>query len=585
MDSIPLTESSDLDKSTTWYKDVTIDCESAFPNDTLPQANTSLNLEFLDSIRLPEGRTDDFIPKGSIFLRQEVIDTFKELTLKNRDWCQILIGSPGVGKSVLLFIVALFQASVRRHPVFFIRKTQVSDEDISVFYIRPDSSQTHSKKVIIDYSRNVDKVVTVFQMEQYLITKYPARSDSGESIFAHHKRLKTRQQAFLFLDGLKEGSDDLKSFTSYHYLSTSAGHDEPSGEQSSTMDIVILSAWEKEDLQTAISDSLRLLRPSPRQGRRLRNTSSAHELSPAPVESSVNKNVSENAQDVQGVPRTPKTQQRQGTEIDDPDEEFEDVYFHTGGRIREAIVYLDDPEKWKKKKERMLNRIDTEHAKLAVTDTKSHVSEKSLDSLRTMFSSKYHPGGHQIVDSQFFARKLRDRLGPETYFNAYRFAMEKNLKAAAGCHFEELMHECFKTHPFPSPVKGVIQAEGKGQEGVLQLTGNLMYWIPSVPNFANIDAAFVDSNMKLFCIQYTVSSTHAFDDSSFRVKFLRPLARTIKYNEDEVEILFVIPSCTEFSIPENARENFICNTVSIDCSSIETVQKLPFPFLEQSAGE
>ena len=64
-------------------------------------------------------------------------------------------------------------------------------------------------------------------------------------------------------------------------------------------------------------------------------------------------------------------------------------------------------------------------------------------------------------------------------------------RAVAGCHFEELLHKCFRQF-LPAPVEEVIQAEGTAADGVEQLAKPLAYWIPSTSNFANIDAAFVD---------------------------------------------------------------------------------------------
>lgn len=559
-----------------WQKNVKIDCELAFPDATVPQTpGTSLDMRFVGKLRSDDDITE-FIPSGNIYLREEVISTIKELTEIDRDWCQILIGSPGVGKSVLLFLVAFFQASVNRKAVLYIRKTEVPNELVSAFYIRPDSCSTKRLQVIVDAARDIDKIVTVYKLEKYLGSTYTG------SQYSVHKKLRTKQHALVFLDGLKQESEDLKNFTSYHYLTTSAGHDAPSGEQSQTMDIVTLSAWKKEDLRSAISDSLHLLPPSPTR----RTTSASREVaSPGALDAcSPNNNLQENGEGMQGGAatmggtNTPTPQQL--TEDNNADERFEEVYFYVGGRIREAIAFLRDKQKWIRKKRRMLASIDMQEAKLAVTDTKSNASEKSLDRRRTMFLARGSPGSHQIVDSQFFARELGIRLGPESFFNAYQFAKEKKLMTAAGCHFEELLHECFKRSP-PPPVQEVIQAVGSGADGVSKLARHSAYWIPSISNFANIDAAFVDANAKLYCIQYTVSKTHPFNTTTFRAKFLRPLRQHISFEEEEVEILFVVPGGIQFTIPDAAQE-WSCSVISIDCSSIERVLELPFPFLERN---
>lgn len=151
--------------------------------------------------------------------------------------------------------------------------------------------------------------------------------------------------------------------------------------------------------------------------------------------------------------------------------------------------------------------------------------------------------------------------------------------AAAGCHFEELLHELFKDLK-PRPAEGVIQGKGLGAEGVQQLNKILVCWIPSIPKFANIDAAFVDKDVKLWCIQHTVSSKCTFNRAAFPAKFLRPLRKQVQFKDDdsEIEFLFLVPVGVKFTIPEEA-EQFNCQVVSIDCSSMTTAKELKFPFL------
>lgn len=94
----------------TW-KEEEIDCR-VFQNG-LPASGSSLDMAFVDKLRLGADEDTEFLPCGNIFVRQEVKDVFAVLTDPKREKCQILIGSPGVGKSALLFLVTLFQASVR----------------------------------------------------------------------------------------------------------------------------------------------------------------------------------------------------------------------------------------------------------------------------------------------------------------------------------------------------------------------------------------------------------------------------------------------------------------------------------------
>ena len=561
--SIPISDSE--------WREAEIDCAAVFPKGVLPPVGSSIDMGFVDNVRrnpdaVSSGGMEEFLPTGSIYLRQACIDTFNELTKANRTFQQVLIGSPGVGKSVLLFIVALYQAAVKKVRVIYVRKTTVPEEDTSAFLIEPESSNADTKKVSVRFAREIDVEHSVKDVEAYIVDSYTQSSHN------EHKRLKVQQKALLFVDGVNEGDPDL-GFKKYNYLCTSGGHDGPKSEQQHSLSIVILNAWEKETLKLAVMGSLKLLPPSPQHVARTQAQMDAPVQVPAAGVTTTNEQVP-----VSQAPTTPRRQDLQSIESNESDLKFEETYFHTGGRIREAIAFLRDPENWVKRARAMLERVDLAEAKLAVTDQKSGGSKNSLDRLRTIFKAAEHFGAYQIVDSQFYSRELRKRLGPEPSLHAYIYAMDRNLKSAAGCHFEELMHECFK-HNAPKTVNHVIQAEGSGAEGVRQLTEACSYWIPSTPNFANIDAAFVDKQKKLWCIQYTVSKTHAFNSTTFRTKFLRPLRQVIEYNDAEIGLIFAVPKQVDFTIPENAGE-FQARTVHVDCSSIDTVLKAKFPFLD-----
>jgi hypothetical protein len=270
-------------------------------------------------------------------------------------------------------------------------------------------------------------------------------------------------------------------------------------------------------------------------------------------------------------------------EEEEREERVNDLYFHTGGRIRGAIRFLKNRQEWRNRTNQQLCAITVDMATLAVTETKSSISEDSIDRFRTMFQVEEYGGAHQIVDSQFVARGLRERLQLGAFHAAYQFAVEKGLMTAAGVHFEELLH-CFFKRVLPLPVASVLQSSGTGLDGVQQLRRSSsnppVYWIPSVPNFANlIDAVFVDSNRKLWCIQYTVLKTHKFNLRKFRTKFLNVL----NWNDSDVHILFAFPETVEFQIPEEVRDEYECTKVPIDCTTVEAVENVRFPFLNNNA--
>jgi hypothetical protein len=112
---------------------------------------------------------------------------------------------------------------------------------------------------------------------------------------------------------------------------------------------------------------------------------------------------------------------------------------------------------------------------------------------------------YKLSTRSIFARLLHDKVGLEEYLNAYRHAMKRGLSSAAGCHFEELRHVLFQKRP--NPITRVLKSVGTGAQGVQQLREYSVYWIPSIPNFANIDTAIVikDEQYKvtIWCLQYS----------------------------------------------------------------------------------
>ena len=124
-----------------------------------------------------------------------------------------------------------------------------------------------------------------------------------------------------------------------------------------------------------------------------------------------------------------------------------------------------------------------------------------------------------------------------------------------------------------------------------QNASSCVYWIPSVSNFANIDAAIAlneknqaDNTKKLWCLQYTVSRKHAFNSTTFRTKFLRPALRALEEQEGAIpiHIVFIVPEDVMgcFQIPSEVEEaGYGVSVVAVDCSHEQSI----FHFLEYLA--
>ena len=201
-------------------KTVDVDCEAlaqSFPS----RVGSCFSLDFLAPI-FAKDSVEKFFPKSqqsSIYVRQEMADVFCELTKTNRKPTQVLIGSPGIGKSLLLFIVALYRARNEQNAVVvYLRKTRRPRELTSVFVI---SAKT-ADQLQVSYSRTLLKTLTVEAVLQSVLQQCASINPSETYV----KILD--DEVLLFLDGLHSGDEALES--PYHYLTTSGGFDSMVGE-------------------------------------------------------------------------------------------------------------------------------------------------------------------------------------------------------------------------------------------------------------------------------------------------------------------------------------------------------------------
>jgi len=504
----------------------------------------------LKSISLPK---EPFIP-NVIYVRKEMCQVFGELTKENRKSRQILIGSPGVGKSILLLLVALHRVLTEGVPTIFVRKTRDAEEFLSVFFMRK-IDDTH---IQVLFDRNVDKTATVRQTVGFVLSKY-------ENVGAPRAMIPIRDGVIrLYIDGLHEGDPDL--IHPFHYLCISGGYDSPQGESARHASLVVLEGWSKASLGKALTEmAVTFLdnkeeAPTPTANR---------EGNPPP---------SSTGDEEKGDGEADGDVHMENDGKDCRQQILDDIFYHTGGRIREVFQYAKNPTTWKFEKQSMIGRINKRDAMLCIVETKGSGDAESPDRIRTMFrrgNPDFFGDCLQIVDSQFFAHLLQDRCGFEEYYNAYMHAKDTKLSSAARCHFEELVHRLFAK--CPQPIEGSVQGVGTGAEGVAQLTKYRIYWIPSISNFANINAALLletEKGVTLWCFQYTISEDHKFDPRSFRSKFLRPVCKTfeLKLEDVTVNIVFVVPDdvATKFRVPGDLEETgWGAKVEFVDCSNAD----------------
>lgn len=121
-----------------------------------------------------------------------------------------------------------------------------------------------------------------------------------------------------------------------------------------------------------------------------------------------------------------------------------------------------------------------------------------------------------------------------------------------------------KGHRFPGgTILGHIEGQGTGKEGVKYLNAAWLYWKPSIPNFANIDAAILLEDGTLLCLQFTVNTAHGFNFKTFKSNFLDQIPAGTRSEVKKIVVKFVIPS--EKGVFSSVRvphaQAFICTSV------------------------
>ena len=532
-----------------------VDFSQLFPGGNPPAANTVLDLAALQNLK-PPSDVEEFIPK-KIFVRQEMLTIWEKLRTNDEDAevkSQVLLGSPGVGKSVVIFLHAMRRASAGKKVMYF-RKTTYED-DISLFCM----DKLDNGKVRVRYDRKVPKEQMINSM--YSAVAHQAFPDlyqpaSVEPIKRQTAGLKKRKEILFFVDGPRHNEKDDTIAGSVHYLCTSGGHPWPADESLFSKLLLVMSAWDKVKYCKALEhfkeqDTMK----------KLRNYFMGE---------------SEESENEESMEVDDHKDEGMTDEEMRDDEVFNCVFYYTGGRIREAVRIVSGSrtiEQYSGMIEPKIASIDGNAAELALTSTECSASKKSIDSFRSMFRLE-SGAAFQIVDSQFILSLLENKVATEKYLNSFKRALKENQKAVAGYHFEAMLHSvfCEATHGDDDPVQESLKGTGNGKEGVQQLVRRFMYWMPSTSNFANIDAAWVDGHGIIFCIQLdTVQADHKFNSTTFVTKFLRQLPGQLgaQTTDQSARIIFVVPDDVEFSMPDT--DPYSRKLVKINCESIEKVK-------------
>jgi hypothetical protein len=224
----------------------------------------------------------------------------------------------------------------------------------------------------------------------------------------------------------------------------------------------------------------------------------------------------------------------------------ENVYWLCGGSMRSMLKAVHDFNFVMGDLRESVNNITKDDVQLFLSSNER--TEGKMDSLRSMFMSPQQDSdkranGRQLVDSGFVLHELSRRLDVGALLEAYKFALSLRDSVVTGQYFEKVIHKSIEINQ-PGQMTATIRSSGTGPDGVNELDSANSYWIPSIPNFADIDAAIlIDST--LHAIQYTIGRSHSFDTQRFWDDFASVVREKVHFKA--IKIHFFVPNDVNFT--------------------------------------
>jgi hypothetical protein len=222
--------------------------DASAPNAEIPAVSNIISLERFDCLRVRD-EEETFFPKiRSLFVRQDMKRIMKRFMLTQSEIRNkhelarkfVLMGSPGIGKSLLFFLAAVWKATYRQQVVLYLCKSE--DGPCSVFYMfrdGPNQLGVFFKRMSVREMFKKEKKIDLFQMV-------------GPLLDAFQLHYPESQQPLLFVDGPKHHDKENTLDGLFDYLCTSGGYKLPSNEQNRYLRIWILEGWSKEDIVAAL---------------------------------------------------------------------------------------------------------------------------------------------------------------------------------------------------------------------------------------------------------------------------------------------------------------------------------------------
>lgn len=377
------------------------------------QHGQALDLGFLSPLQ--EAISNFFMP-NSLWVRHEMIETMNALRQNSQNFKrQVLIGSPGVGKSVLFFLYSLvFATDNPGRKVMYWRKAGANPKEIALLCMEalPDN-QVHIRwnKVPIPFQAKIQDIYTDWMQAAYP-TFFQGASASKRILFMGHVTKLLNDTVTMFVDGPKQKDDKDTLGGSVDFLCTSGGHTRPANDQNTVLELPVLCGWGKDPFLDCI-----------------KHYSSKR---PERVEAIWKEHIDSDNDD--------DTEEQAISDADKERDVAELIYYYTGGRIRDGLKLLEGTlsfHKFRTDATALIGSLPAGAVDLAATSKYGTKDPNSCDTLRTYFEIKNERQGDrhvQIVDSEYYLGLLSDRDMAEKYLGAYKEAVKLKDMAVAGQH-------------------------------------------------------------------------------------------------------------------------------------------------------
>jgi hypothetical protein len=406
--------------------------------DNTKEQQPTLDLSFLEPLKIKDSLlSENFFPDhNTLYVRKcmrDIFQLFCDDVEKKRDpeYSEtVLIGSPGVGKSLLFFLGALYMAQNLMQPrnshVIYCRRTKRASERVSVFIMTPNE-KTGGVHVLFTRSLwHIELGNGLMSLFQFL-----------------HRNSIVREKCYVFIDGPSHDDRENTLHGGCDYLCTASGHPDFKSEQQRNR-MWVLDGWSKDE---AI-DGLHYL------GHKKSLAAEAYHVCGGNIHLML---------DVcNGKDQRIKHQLDIVTEV-----------------LKKSYIALAFPS--------TVRKFDFNIPDISWTmfRDKSIRATKRMHALQVVDSSYVLHRLCECLDMEPFLK---------AYELSKRFKVEEVQSLYFKCIIHQWFLNDSKRADSSSPIQEVCFSTGTTVEGMCQLSIPNMYWVPSVSNFANIDSALVLNN-------------------------------------------------------------------------------------------